>query len=155
MRKDLAKFGKTVTRRCIEDSFTLSGLHAGLISAKTVSFSSGTVLANQDLKTSEVQAYATHFKFDVKEMQNNWTHLHKFWPYIEGKTTAPSVRLKAGYPSNAFFKYVSAALRSFPLQALTSVRRGSDGHTLGGMFLAAYYAEAVTAKYFDVRGNHC
>ena len=110
MRKDLAKFGKTVTRQCVEDSFTLSGLHAGLISAKTVSFSSGTVLANQELKTSEVQAYATHFQFNVKEMQNNWMQLHKFWPYIEGKTTAPSVHLKAGYPSNAFFKYVSAAL---------------------------------------------
>jgi hypothetical protein len=152
MRSDLAKFGTTVARRCIEDKFTLSGLHASLISATTISFSSGTLLDKQEPKWKELAKYSTHFGFKLEELEDNWTWLRKFWPYPEAKTSAPSMRLKAGHPSNHFFKFVSAALQTYPAQALASNRRGSDGHLLLGVFLAAYYAEGVTAGYFNVHG---
>jgi hypothetical protein len=149
MREDLVKFGMTMAWCCIEDKFTLSGLHASLISVTTISF---LLLDKQEPKWKELTRYSMHFGFKLEDLEDNWTQLHKFWPYPEAKTSAPSMRLKAGHPGNWFFKFVSAALRTYLAQALASNQQGSDGHLLLRMFLAAYYVEGVTAGYFNVHG---
>jgi hypothetical protein len=112
----------------------------------------GMLLDKQEPKWKEHMKYSTHFGFKLDKLEDNWTRLQRFWPYPEAKTSAPSMQLKAGHPSNQFFKFVSAALQKYPAQALASNRQGSDGHLLLRMFLAAYYTEGVTARYFNVHG---
>ena len=151
-RKDVEKFGTTVAHRCVNDEFTLSALHVGMISGKSQSFSSHTILEKQQIKWSTLTEYAKHFEFDLKDMKTNWKLLGDHWPFVDGKSTgAVSHRLKTGHPSNKFFNYIVRALRCFPGHTLAAIRHGSEGMHLAGMFLAAYYAQGVTRAYFDVR----
>ena len=153
IRKDVGKFGTTIARRCVSDKFTLSDLHVDMVAGKGTSFSSHSILEKQQVKWSTMTEYARHFKFDINEMKTNWEGLGAHWPYVDGKSTGTvSHRLRTGHPDNEFFHYIVRALRVYPTTALSSVRHGSDGMHLAGMFLAAYYAQGVTQRYFDVRG---
>ena len=152
-RKDVNKFAKTIARRCVDDEFTLSVFHAGMISEKSTSFSSAAILDKQKVKWSTLSQYAKGFDLELENMKSNWDALGKYWPYSDSKGSGGiSHRLKTGHPGNEFFEYVAAALHTYPTVALGSMRHGSEGMHLAGMFLAAYYAQAVTAPYFNVRG---